>query len=73
MPDRNPAATVNIRIVRDGKNEIFGAAYMTEKEMEALVEASIVSDHNKCGRGNIASPGGNDRLIFTASARTERG
>ena len=36
--DRNPAGTVNIKILRNADNEITGVAYLTEKEIAELFE-----------------------------------
>ena len=36
--NRNPAGTVNIKIIRDAENRITGVAYMTDAEVTELLE-----------------------------------
>lgn len=35
--DMNPTGTINIKIIRDEKNQITGVGYMTEEEVTELL------------------------------------
>ena len=56
----NPAGTVNIKIIRDGDNQITGADYMTDAEVAELLEGHDDEDVRD-GDGDRGDEAGDDR------------